>query len=155
MSEQKYVFMRVNAAGYVGEPVSMLCSFDPATDILFAMKTVAYEDRDRPGFLRVTTLDRDSTRDMLFTEDETREAITAFFELDAMKLVNLAPDLQRYAPAHVIEREGMDEHGMIYRIKPDITNGQYAVLIAAYVAQKQRKVSAISDFLEQVFTTIE
>lgn len=153
--QQKYVFIRVNAAGYQGEVVSMLCSFDPATDILFAMKTVPYEDGDRPGFLRVTTLDRDKSRDMLFTEDDTREAITGFFELDAMRLVNLSPDLERYRPANYIEREGMDEHGMIYKIKPDITNGHFAILIACFVAKKQRQVSAISDFMQQVFTTID
>lgn len=144
----KFVLMRVNAAGYTGEPVSMICSFDPATDMLLVMKTMKdYEAGDRAGFLRITTQERDEAHDAVFTEDETREAIVAYFGLQSMNLINLADPVKRHDPKNAIERDGMDEHGMKYRIQPTISNGQFAVLVAAYYAKKQRDVNSISSVI--------
>lgn len=152
----KFVFIRVNAAGYAGEAKSLICSFDPATDMLLVMKEVPYEDGERPGFLHVTTQVQDRHRDMLFGEDETRDAINAFYGLEGLRLVSLQGDVARLNPSNAIERDGMDESGMKFRFRDSIENGHYAVLIAAYVAQKQRDVRVMTDFFaEQVFTTFD
>jgi hypothetical protein len=150
MSKSKFVLMRVNAAGYTGEPVSMLCSYDPASDILLVLKTIPYEAGERAGFLRITTQVADATHDAVFTEDETREAIVSFFALEAMNLINLADAVKRFDPKNKIERDGMDEGGMKYRIQPDINNGQFAVLIACHYAKKQRDVNTMATFLEEM-----
>jgi hypothetical protein len=155
MSEKpKFVLMRVNCAGYAGEPVSLLCSFDPATDMLLAMKSTKYNPADAPGFLRITTQERDDAHDAVFTEDETHDAITAFFSLDAMNLINLADPVKRFDPRNAIERAGMDAAGMKYNINPSITNGQMGVMIAAYFSKKQRDVAAIETFMNDVIFTV-
>ncbi len=146
----QFVFLRVNAAGYSGEPVSMLCSFDPATDILLLLKTETYTGVAKKGFLCVTTQPQDEARDALFTEDETRDAIVAYFGMEAMGQINLADPVKRFDPKNAIERDGMDEHGMKYRIQPTISNGQFAVLVAAYYAKKQGDVNAVAGFIDEM-----
>lgn len=145
--------MRVNVAGYSGAPTSLLCAFDPNSDVLLVSKSVPYESIDRPGFLRITTQDQDVVFDALFTEDDSRDAIVAYFSLDAMKLLTLADNVKQFDPRNAIERDGMDEGGMKYRIRPEINNGQVGVLIASFYAKKQREVAAIESFMD-VFTTI-
>lgn len=159
----KFIFMRINAAGYANAPLSLLCTFDPNSDMLLVAKAEAYETTRRTEFLHVTTQERDAVHDLVFSPDDSREAIAAFFGMDALKLVNYAGDMRRFDPNSVIERDGMDERGVKYRFRDTIENGQYAVLIAAFVAQKQRHVGIMGDFLaefgepepddSQVFTT--
>lgn len=140
--------IRVNCAGYQGKAVSVFAAYDPSTDVLAIVRESSYEVAPREGFLRVTTRAADPTHDMVFSEDETKAAIAAFFDLDAMQLVQYMDGLTRLNPTHRIEHNGMDEHGVVYRISPDITNGQVAVLIAAYAAHRQRSVAAMAGFFE-------
>jgi hypothetical protein len=143
--------MRVNAAGYIGEPVSLMCSFDPSTDILAVVKKMpAYEDSDRAGYLRVTTQERDAAHDAVFLEDDTRDAILAYFDMRQMGHLNLVKDMASHQPENSIEREGMDEHGMKFRVKPEITNAQFAVLVACFYAKKQREVAAIGEVMQDM-----
>lgn len=144
--------MRINASGYQGQPVSVMAGFDPATDVLLIFKESVYETTEREGWLRVSTSDRDAVHDLIFVEDNSREAIVEYFELDAMGLVQYGEGLTRLDPKGRIERDGMDEAGMKYRIHPDITNGQVAVLIAAFTARAQRNVAASNEFFDSLMT---
>jgi hypothetical protein len=151
MSEKKpAVKLRVNIAGFAGKPVSLFAAYDPGTDILLVAREVEYEGGAREGFLKITNQARDDEHDAVFTEDETREAISAYFELDALKLLTLGDKVQRCNPANKIERDGMDERGTKYRIAPDINNSQVAVLVAAYYAGKQRGMRASQDFMDEM-----
>lgn len=148
MSKIEAVKMRINVAGFLGNPVSMMCAFDPATDVLLIARANDYETTDRAGFLRITTQDKDAFFDAVFPEDDMREAITSYFGLDSLSLINLTDHVRQHEPKNRIERNGIDDHGPVYRINPDITNGQIAVLIASYYAKRQRNVVAVSSFMK-------
>jgi hypothetical protein len=152
MAEKKAtILMRVNIVGYAGPPSTLFCAFDPNTDILAVVKEAPeYEPGARDGFLKISSQSRDTHYDALFTEDNTRDAINAFFELDALKLINISAKAQRCNPTAKIERDGMDEGGMKYRISPDITNAQVGVLAASHFAGSQRGVAAVADFMEDM-----
>jgi hypothetical protein len=152
MAEAKPIIaMRVNIIGYSGEPATMYCAYDPGTDILAVLKQApAYEAGPKDGFLKISSQSRDAHHDAIFTEEMTREAINAFFELDALKLLNINSNAQRANPLHQIERDGMDEGGMKYRIAPAITNAQVAVLAACHYAAAQRGYTVASDFMEEM-----
>lgn len=151
MSEKKpTVKLRINVAGYKGEPVSVFAAYDPSTDILLVARQDPYQGGEREGFLKVTNQVRDAAHDALVTEDDTRAAITAYFELCAMKLIALGEKVQRCNPESKIERDGMDEHGMKYRVHPEITNAQVAVLFASLIAGKQRGLSVAQEFMEEM-----
>lgn len=145
-----HVLMRVNIAGYGGTAVSVFCAYDTESDMLAVSREADYEPTARDGFLKITNQDRDAAYDALFTEELTRNAIGAFFELDALKLLAISPKVQRCNPSNKIERDGMDESGMKYRISPDVTNAQVAVLAASWYANTQRGVSAIREFNEEM-----
>ena len=144
------VLIRVNIAGYGGAPVSMFCAYDPETDILAVARESEYEDGPRDGFLKITNQDRDGAYDALFSEELTKGAIGSFFELDALKLLNISSKVQRCSPLNKIERDGMDEGGMKYRIAPDISNAQVAVLAAAWYVNAQRGVTAVREFADEM-----
>lgn len=85
-----HILIRTNIAGYGGNPVSVFCAYDTDSDILAVSREGEYEDGDRAGFLKISNQNRDKAYDALFTEDLTRNGITAFFELDALKLIGRA-----------------------------------------------------------------
>lgn len=137
--------------GYAGPPVTLFAAFDPATDVLAIVKQAPeYESGPRDGFLKISSQERDAHHDALFLEENTRQAITAFFELDALKLISISEKAQRSNPLSKIERDGMDEKGIKYRIAPDITNAQVAVLAASFYAGAQRGAAAAQDFMEDL-----
>lgn len=146
------VKMRINCAGYGGQPVSVFGMYDPETDVLAIIRKTAYETEPRDGFLRITTQDRDPTHDGVFSESDTRAAIVAFFDLEAMNLIQFSEGLASLDPKNKIEREGIDEGGVVYRIAPDITSGQVAVLIAAHAAKRQRGAAAVDAWMEELNT---
>ncbi len=150
MTEQKKsptVKMRVNIAGYGGSAVSLFAAYDSATEMLLIAKESELETIDRADFLKITNQKREEHFDGVFSEDETKDAINAFFELEALRLLTLGQSAARCNPTSRIERSGMDEHGMVYRIHPDISNGQVAVMAAALYASKQRNIRVAQSFM--------
>lgn len=151
--KSKRVKMRINCSGYQGEAVSVFGMFDMETDVLLiGQRAKKYDTEPRDGFLRITTQDRDPTHDGVFLEEQTRDAIVAFFELEAMNLIQFGEGLSSLDPKNKIERDGMDTGGMKYRIAPDISNGQVAVLIAAHTAVGQRAVGRAGEFFGDLMT---
>lgn len=147
------VKLRINASGYGGKPCSLFAAFDPATDVLLiAREAAAYEPGEREGFLKITNNPHDTHFDELVTEDDFRDAILAFFALDAQKLVSLGKGTERCNPASKIEQGEVKEDGMTYRISADVTNAQVAVLLAALTANRQRGAGAAFDMLDDLLT---
>ena len=141
--------IRVNVAGYAGQAVSVFCAYDPATGVLLVARSADYEGGDRDGFLKVTTSASDSAHDMLVLPDQTKAAIEAYFDLQTMGLLTLGDAAQRFNPSSKIERDGLDESGPKYRVAPDITSGQVAVLLACMVARQQRAHAVAADSFKE------
>ncbi|MCA0214700.1 MAG: hypothetical protein LCH79_16170 [Proteobacteria bacterium] len=151
------VLMRINIAGYAGEPATLYGAYDPGTDVLAIVKIAKeYEGGPRDGFLKITNQQRDAAFDGLFIEEETRDAILAFYDLQALKLLNLQGDAARANPDSRIERDGMDEGGIKFKIHPDASNAQVAVLAACLFAGRQRGYQRTVDFMAELngLTTI-
>lgn len=139
--------IRVNIAGFRGEPATLFGAYDPRTDILAVLKVAKeYEPGPRDGFLKITNQSRDTSQDALYGEQDLRESVLAFFDMDSLKLVSLQGDAQRCNPANMIEREGMDANGLKFRFHPDITNQQVAVLAACLYANRQRGFAQVAAF---------
>lgn len=154
MSEKpKAVLIRVNILGFAGEPATIFGAFDPATEVL-AIARIApeYEPGPRDGFVKITNQERDAGHDLLFSEADLRDAIQAFFELDALKLVNLGAHAGRISPANRIERKGLGDTGVDYNIHPDTSNLQVAVLAAALFSSRQRGVRNALEFMDDLIT---
>lgn len=149
------VMMRINIAGFQGAPATVFGAYDPGTDVLAIVKVAKYEAADRDGFLKITNQMRDEAYDGLFSEQEYRDAVMAFFDLESLKLLSLKGDAQRCNPSSRIERNGMDSTGLLLRFHPDITNEQVAVLAACLYANRQRAVAQMADWADDMaFTTI-
>lgn len=142
------VKMRVNVAGFFGRAVSVFAAYSPETDILLVAREEAYEASERPGFLHITNQVRDEHHDAVFTEAELKAAIDAYFELSALHLLTLGAKVQRLSPDSKIERMGVDERGVNYRIAPDINCGQVGVMAACLFASRQRAVGAAEDMAD-------
>lgn len=147
--------IRVNIAGYGERPASVFGAYDPVTGVLAIAREGAMESDERPGMLRVTNGQTDEWADATFTEEHMREAIQAYFDLQSRRLIIITPKAARVTPDSRIERDGMDDRGTKYRINPDITCGQVAVLVAAWFANIQRSAGKVSDAMEEFrFMTI-
>lgn len=141
------VMMRINIAGFQGEPATLFGAYAPDTDMLAIVKIAkGYEGGARDGFLKITNQSRDASYDAVFTEEETRDAIMAYFNLDSLKLLTLKGEATRCNPGNKIERDGMDDTGLKFSFHPEITNQQVAVLAACLFANRQRAVSQMADF---------
>jgi hypothetical protein len=142
--------MRVNIAGFAGSAVSVYCAFDPATDVLLIGSVAEeYQAGPREDFLKITNTGTDAAFDAVFQNDETKEAIEAYFALASMRLIVMKESAKRLTPDAKIERDGMDERGPKYRIAPDIGCGQVAVLVASLFAKKQRAHAAAAESFKE------
>lgn len=148
--DKHLIALRINVAGYAGKAVSVIAAFDTLADFLLIGGEEDYSDSADPELLKLTNQARDKAYDGLFTEDDTHDAIKAYFELDALKLLEISSEAQRCNPGSKLERDGMDQHGMRYRVAPDITCGQVAVLIAALHAGRLRSMTTAADFMQEM-----
>lgn len=136
--DSKTLKIRINVAGFEGGPCSLYCVLDTDTEMLLVGRKGGYDGTRRDGFMCVTMQGGDAAHDLVFDQDNFRDAIRAFFEMRDLRLMQFGSGLDGINPEHRIERAGMDEHGIVYRLGPDITSPMVAVIIAAHVAHQQR-----------------
>lgn len=144
------ILLRVNIAGFQGEPVSLYGAFDHADDLLLISESQVYEPGDAPAMLKISNQERDAFRDDLVGDDNMQDAIRAYFEMEGLKLLVLGEKAKRHAPSNKIERDGVDEGGLRYRISPDITCAQVGVMFACLAAKRQRAVGGALNIMEEI-----
>lgn len=144
------VLIRVNIAGFGGEPVSLYAAFDHADDLLLISDTKAYDGGEAAELLKISNQERDAFRDDLVSDDHMQDAITAYFEMDGLKLLELSDKSKRHNPGTKIERDGVGEGGVRYRISPDITCAQVGVMFACLAAKRQRSVNGALSIMEEI-----
>lgn len=144
------VLLRVNIAGFSGEPASLYGAFDHEDDLLLISDTKEYDPGDAPDMLKISNQERDTHRDDLVSDDDLQAAIRAFFEMDGLKLLVIGEKAARHNPSNKIERDGVDEGGVRYRISPDITCSQVAVMFACLAAARQRTVTGALSIMEEI-----
>lgn len=80
--------------------------------------------------------------DAMFTDDHIREAITDYYGFQGRGLLMLEDAVRQFDPASKIEPDGIDEHGRKFRVAPDISDGQVAVMVMCWFANRQSAVNA-------------
>jgi hypothetical protein len=88
--------------------------------------------------------------DVLFKEENLRDAIACYFNLNQRGQLRLDDAMARHTPAGKIEPDGMDDRGRKYRIAPDISNGQLAVIAMCWLASRQQGVAGQLESFEDV-----
>lgn len=137
--------IQVNAAGYHGEPVTLMCLLDERTGVLVISRKINYrEERAKEDIALVTNMDLPDL-DFRFLDKHLSEAIRCFFTRDGQGLLEIEKDLAQYSPKERIEMVGVDEGGRRYNIHDEITNGQMAVLMAVAFVENQKPITAMID----------
>lgn len=149
--------IQASIAGFTGQPITLMAVYSEDSGIFFVAKQIKFrEDRALEGALLISNMDL-PTVDSRFTDADFSGAIGSYFDLVAMRALDIDSDLQRFKPDNKIEVDKVDESGKKYRISPEIDNGQIAVLAIAACAAKQRSISAAMDMhneLQDIFNEI-
>lgn len=135
------VNMRVNVAGYGGNPVSLFAAFSPDTGDLLCVDCTDMEMGEIAGFLHVSTTGAEVACDMRFAESDLSQAIQDYFLMDGMKSVHLEKSVSRFKPTNKIQADGVDINGVKYKLDGEVKNGHVAILAACFAAQRQRQVA--------------
>lgn len=115
-------------------------------------------ERRRPGCAVVTNNPASEDYDALFTEADMRAAIADYFAFAGRGLLVLEDSQARHNPGSRIAPDGVDESGIKYRVAPDISNGQLAVVVLCWFALKQagfaRQLAAFDSGVDMNVTTV-
>ena len=144
------VNMRVNVAGFGGNPVSLFAVFAPDTGDLVCTECLDMQMGEVQGFLHVSTPGAEVACDMRFTENDLSQAIQDFFMMDGMKSVFLDGKIQRLQPTNKIQADGVDINGVKYKLDGTVQNSHVAVLAACFAAQRQRRVATSIEAMDDL-----
>lgn len=140
----------VSIGGYGGtgaSPITLAALRDDATGVLSVAKGVKYRDEPLVGFAFVTNM-RLPNYDCLFTEEHLQSAILAYKEGEGLGTFLIDDEVAKHRPR--IETDGIDTKGQKYRLAPDFTNGEMAVLALAYFQSRQRSIGGLSDQMDRI-----
>lgn len=109
-------------------------------------------EKRRAGCGFVTNNANAEDHDVLFTEPDLQDAIRDYYAFAGRGLLVIEDAIRSHDPESKIEADGMDEHGRKYRLSPDMTNGQIAVMVMCWFAARQsgfaRQLEAFDDFFD-------
>jgi hypothetical protein len=143
------VRLQAEVTGYSGPAVNLLGALDPDSGLLIVAKELAVGER-LDGSMVTSNDPRSERRDRLFSEDDLQDSIHLFFRAKSTAMLELLPHVAKHEPAHRIETNGMDENGTKYRMAPDITNGNVAVLALTALADRAYKAQSATSFSQEL-----
>lgn len=124
-------------AGFKGEPKTLIGNLDERTGVLVVVKEVKHrENRIAPDFALVSNLALPEL-DFTFEDKHIRDTIRAYYTRKAQGTLDVLNEIRSCEPDNNIEQDAVDEGGRRYRINPDITNGQVAILAAVAFVEHQ------------------
>ncbi|MEJ7804441.1 MAG: hypothetical protein WKG03_00755 [Telluria sp.] len=141
--------IQAEISGYGGPAVNVLGALDPESGLLIVARELKLGER-LDDVLVVSNDPRAERRDRLFSEDDLQDAIRLFFRAQSTGMIELLPTVSKFEPAHKIESNGIDENGTKYRLSPDITNGNIAVLALTKLADATYRAQSATDFAEEM-----
>jgi hypothetical protein len=149
--------IQTTIVGYGGKPCSLFSAYDEDSQVLVVSVEAEYRRQRRDGCLVITN-DTDIERDSMFTEEDLKDAINAYFSLHAgvaidgksSKLV-FADKAARANPANSIEKDGMDSSGQKFRISENITCAQIAALATCWhAASRSGTVNKMLEMIDDI-----
>ncbi|SEN69711.1 hypothetical protein [Nitrosomonas marina] len=133
-------------SGYNGGACTLFSLLDTDTNVL-AISVQAEYRKERREDCVVITNELDIDRDKLFTDDDIKDAISAFYALQQGVAsdgkdtrLTFSDRAARANPASSIEKDGIDVNGPRYRISENVTCGQMAALATCLHAIKAGKI---------------
>lgn len=121
-------------SGYGGKPATVYSLFDGATGILVVAKETELR-KDRFDKCVIVSNILLPAREAAFSEDNFKDAVDALYDMRGAGKLVVESAATRADPTARIESDAMDVNGRKFRIHPDITNGQIAVLAAVWYAR--------------------
>ena len=153
--------IQATIVGFHGNPCTLFSLFDTQKKVLAVAKEIPYR-ADRAQGCVVVTNDSTIARDQLFTDDELKAAIGAYYELksglssdNSSSRLNFADGVTRNNPDSAIERDGIDANGQKYRVSETITCGQMAVLATCLFAVKADSIQRSVDMADELTTMLK
>jgi len=143
------VRLQAEVTGYGGPAANLLGALDADSGLLIVAKELKFGER-LDGTMVTSNDPRSERRDRLFTEDDLQDAIRLFFRAQSTAMIELLSPVTKHEVAHKIEKNGVDENGTKYRLSPDITNGNVAVLALVAMADRAYKAQSATDFSQEL-----
>jgi len=137
------VHIQAEITGYGGQAVNLRAALDPASGYIIVSKELPFGERI-PGALVVTNNSR-GERDRLFTEEDFSTAIRQYFNVRAMKLIELLSAVTKHDPQSRIQTTGFNESGTRFELSTETSNGNVAVLAIINAASLSQNASDAMD----------
>lgn len=154
--------IQATAIGYGGKPRTLFSAYDELARVLVLSVEADYRIERRPGCVVLTNESRrDMPRERLYTQDDIKDAIDAFFSLQqgvasdgrSPRLV-VSEKAARANPLHSIEKDGMGDSGIRYRVSDSITCAQIAALITCHYAVRASGIGETVNSAESFVTML-
>lgn len=143
------VRIQAEITGYQGQAVNLLGALDTESGLFIIARELGAGER-MEGAIVISNDPRSERRDSLFTEEKLQNSIRLLFRAQATGMIELLASMSKHDPAHRIEKGDVDEHGTKYRLAPDVSNGNVAVLALIEAADNAYKAQATTDFSSEL-----
>lgn len=141
--------IQAHVTGYSGKAANVLGALDMESGLFIVAKELGPDER-MDDVIVVSNDPRAERRDSLFDEDKLQNSIRLFFRAQATGMIELLPGVSKFDPSHKIEADGVGENGSKYRLSPDISNGNVAVLALLDAADRAYKAQSATDFSDEL-----
>ena len=139
-----------------GKPATVFAMYDEKSRILLVSTIAKDYQRERLNECLLITNDLTTDRDALFSIDDFKDGIAAFFDFEGSvatdgKTTRLIyqDDAQRAKP--VIEKDGIDASGYKYRVSEDAKSEQIAVLaICLFCHKRLHAINTALDMFDEL-----
>ena len=142
--------------GFTGKPSTVFSGYNEKTTTLIISVEKEYVVEKIDGCLLISN-DNRLNYDLLFSEYNFKEAITAYFTFKNSRAadgkserIKISDKAQLANPINNIQKDGMDDNGNKYRINEGITNAQVAVLATCWSINHLDKINTGLDFFDQL-----
>jgi hypothetical protein len=133
--------IQASISGYGMAPATVYSFYKVESDIVIVNKEVAYRTERFSDAILIGDVGL-AERDSLFGDSDFTDAIEEFFVRANGKTLMIEDKAARCDPRQKLELDGMSDTGKrLYRVSPDITCGQVAVLATAWYVKKAQGIS--------------
>lgn len=152
--------IQANIEGFLGKPVSLFGVIDTDTGVLNVVKAAVKRQAKRDDCVLISnTVKADC--DFAFDETKFKAAIASYFRLkggmaedEMTPLLIISGKVGSADPKSALEMDGVSESGMDYRIAPDISNMQMAVLAMCLYAEKNKVADECLEMFDSLSTIL-
>lgn len=144
--------LQVNVSGYSGKPCTLLAVID--ADGLFLSKLLAFKSGSLDDDMYVVTYSPSgSSGDALFKDKDLSRAIALAFDLYSQAKIHTLDTLvngNQIDPRSRVQVDKVTEGGRDYRLAPDITCAQVAVICASWAFDNAMRQARRDERMDEI-----